>query len=165
MYPVAFTNRANSSLVTSVRSSQKPSTYTRWIGRASSMDCIPPSGTPRGSRAPMENSPPGIQTMPSGVSLGGVAGLAAVGRNVASTGGDDGPAINVRERVSDQAPKARAIKMSDAAAVQPHRERRLLRCASFLVLLKDIPQSGCAGFPGGMLPRMKICHDSRGLQE
>src|SRR6188474_639321 len=36
---------------------------------------------PRGSLLPIENSPPGIHTMPSGATAGGRVGLGTVGRN------------------------------------------------------------------------------------
>src|SRR5262245_44830317 len=39
---------------------------------------------PIGSAAPIENSPPGIHTMPSGAGPGGAGALAVVGRNVAA---------------------------------------------------------------------------------
>src|SRR5882724_2437713 len=54
-YPVAFTNRANCSFVTSVSSIQKPPTATSWTGCASSMWSLP-----------IENRPPEIHTMPRG---------------------------------------------------------------------------------------------------
>jgi hypothetical protein len=72
---VAATKRANSALVTSVRSIQKPSTCTRWMGRA--------SGPSRGSSAPIENSPPGIHTIPAGAGPGGVEASSTVGANPA----------------------------------------------------------------------------------
>src|SRR5262249_34423230 len=103
------------------------------------MDCIPPSGTPRGSRAPMENSPPGIQTMPCGASLGAGTELATVGKNVASAAGNDGPAVAGRERVNANAPSTTATTISAAAAAKPHRARRLLL------------RSALFGFRAGML--------------
>jgi hypothetical protein len=71
-------------LVTSVLSIQKPSTYTRWIGRESVVACMPTSfaSTPVGSAAHIENSPPGIHTIESGAGPGGVDVLAAVGGKV-----------------------------------------------------------------------------------
>ena len=54
-YPVASTNRANSSLVTSVASIQKPPTATSWTGCAYSMWSLP-----------IQNRPPEIHTMPGG---------------------------------------------------------------------------------------------------
>src|ERR1041385_377533 len=54
-YPVAFTNRANSSLVTSFLSIQNPLTTTSWAGRASSIRSFP-----------IQNRPPGILTMLAG---------------------------------------------------------------------------------------------------
>src|SRR5262245_31564804 len=69
-YPVALTNLANSSLVNSVLSIQKPSTYTRWMGDASR---VMPGILQRDSLStglPIENSPPGIQAIPEGVPAG-----------------------------------------------------------------------------------------------
>ena len=60
MARVAFTNFANWSFVTSVLSIQNPSTEARCQGWASG-----------NSSAPIQNSPPGIQTMPSGAGPGG----------------------------------------------------------------------------------------------
>jgi hypothetical protein len=58
---VAFTNRANSALVTGARSIQNPLTVTRCTGEA--------SGMPQFSQ-PIQNVPPGTQTMPSGAGPG-----------------------------------------------------------------------------------------------
>src|SRR5262245_39533978 len=44
-----------------------------------------------GSRAPMENSPPGTQTIPSGAGPGGPAELAIVGRKAVEAGTGGGP--------------------------------------------------------------------------
>jgi hypothetical protein len=82
---VAFTNRAYSVLVTSVASIQNGSTYTRWMGRASSIGCVPPCARPRGSIAPMENSPPGIHTMRGGACPGAVALAGTVAANAGSS--------------------------------------------------------------------------------
>src|SRR5215831_3514044 len=62
---------------------KKPSTYTRWMGRESRVACIPTSPSLGESAAPMENSPPGIQTMPGGVALGAGVVFGTVGPNVA----------------------------------------------------------------------------------
>src|ERR1700722_9755455 len=51
------------------------------MGRASSMASPPPWGKERGSALPIENSPPGIQTIPSGTDFGGGMVFARVGRN------------------------------------------------------------------------------------
>src|SRR4029453_323948 len=60
-YDVAFTNRSNSAFVTGVRSIQKPATSTGWTGSA--------SGMPQSSH-PIQNMPPGTQTMPGGAAAG-----------------------------------------------------------------------------------------------
>ena len=49
---------------------EKPSTRTRWMGRASGMASRPPRGKLLGSAMPMLKVPPGIQTIPSGPSSG-----------------------------------------------------------------------------------------------
>src|SRR5437879_2845425 len=49
------------------------------MGRESTIACIPTSFVWEGSRAPMENSPPGIHTMPSGALPGGGAELGMLG--------------------------------------------------------------------------------------
>src|SRR5579862_8038933 len=54
------------------------------MGRASLVAFIPTSSMSGGSLAPIENSPPGIQTIPSGGDPGAVALLTTVGRNLAS---------------------------------------------------------------------------------
>src|ERR1700679_1610720 len=51
------------------------------MGRASSMTSCPPSGRAVGSLAPIENSPPGIQFMPSGGLPGAGVLFCIVGRN------------------------------------------------------------------------------------
>ncbi len=84
-YPVALTKRANCSLVTSVASIQKPSTATRCIGRESVVACMPTrSLMSMGERAPIENSPPGIHTMPSGAEADEGPCSRCVGRNASS---------------------------------------------------------------------------------
>jgi hypothetical protein len=70
-YPVALTNSANCPLVTSVTSIQKPSTRTRWSGFS--------SGRASESVLPIVNSPPGIQTMPAGLSAAIGTGCGVVG--------------------------------------------------------------------------------------
>ena len=70
--PVAFTNAANAAFVTSVASIQNGSTNTRWIGRESVVCFIPTASIAGGVAAPIENSPPGIQTIPFGAAPGGV---------------------------------------------------------------------------------------------
>src|SRR5262245_32036929 len=49
------------------------------MGRASAIPSGPPCGCERGSSQPIENSPPGIQTIPSGASSGGEELLGLVG--------------------------------------------------------------------------------------
>src|SRR5687768_12479855 len=60
-YPVLSVNRANSALVTGARSIQNPSTSTACTGSAS--DRLQPPH-------PIQNRPPGIQTIPSGAASG-----------------------------------------------------------------------------------------------
>src|SRR5215510_14528149 len=76
-YPVAFTNRSNSALVTGVRSIQNPSSETRCTGSA--------SGMPQPSH-PIQNVPPGIHTMFAG----------------ASALGDRQPAMEINKRTRDE---------------------------------------------------------------
>jgi hypothetical protein len=77
---VARTNFSNSAFVTSVASIQKPSTYTRCIGSVSATVAGEQQDLPSHFPSlPMENSPPGIHTMPSGAGLGGFEELAIVG--------------------------------------------------------------------------------------
>src|SRR5262245_58606867 len=57
---------------------KNPSTYTRWIGRVSSIGSCPPCGSIRGSADPIENSPPGIQTIRSGAGAAGVPAFGTV---------------------------------------------------------------------------------------
>ena len=59
-YPVALTNCSNCAFVTSVRSSQNPSSETRCRGSSSASTSAPVP--------PIVNVPPGIQTMPAGLS-------------------------------------------------------------------------------------------------
>src|SRR5262245_26728888 len=83
-------------LVTSVVSMKKPSTKTRWIGRASSVACMPTTFMSGGSVAPIENSPPGIQTIPGGAGAGGGIGFAIVAVKLAAgviVDGTDGAAV------------------------------------------------------------------------
>src|SRR5262245_18046112 len=61
------------------------------MGRASSMAWWPPWASFRGSAEPMENSPPGIQTMPTGRRPGGGPVLATIGAN--ERGGDAGGGV------------------------------------------------------------------------
>ena len=63
---------------------KKPSTYTRWIGRESAVCFIPTSSISGGSLAPIENSPPGTHTIPSGAFADGFASFSTVGSNVAA---------------------------------------------------------------------------------
>ena len=57
------------------------------MGRESVVACIPTASfMSGGSCAPMENSPPGIQTMPSGASPGGGVLFSTVGRNAGAAG-------------------------------------------------------------------------------
>src|SRR5438552_3210486 len=80
-YPVALTNCSNCSFVTAVASIQNPSTRTRWIGPAS-LEAIGISQLPPPSAAaPIANSPPGIQTIPSGPLPGGETLFATVRAN------------------------------------------------------------------------------------
>ena len=68
------------------------------------MAFIPTPFMSGGSAAPMENSPPAIQTMPWGAGPGGVAGLEMVGPNHALA--DEEPActaVAVRCEYTDQA--------------------------------------------------------------
>src|SRR5687768_10201371 len=65
-YFVASTKRANCLLVTSVASIQNPPTST-WCGGWASEN--------RGSSDPIQNRPPGTQTMPSGAGPGGATGF------------------------------------------------------------------------------------------
>src|SRR5262244_815120 len=51
------------------------------MGRASTAACMPTGFMSGGSCAPIENSPPGIQTMPSGGWEGACEELGTVGRN------------------------------------------------------------------------------------
>src|SRR3954451_8964261 len=53
------------------------------MGRASWVAFMPTSSMSGGSLAPIENSPPGIQTMPAGAVAGAEPALATVGRNLA----------------------------------------------------------------------------------
>src|SRR5664279_5136626 len=53
------------------------------MGRESLVACIPTSPSLGESAAPMENSPPGIQTIPEGVLADGLAVFATVGPNPA----------------------------------------------------------------------------------
>src|SRR5215470_3470358 len=91
-YPVASTKRANCSLVTSVASIQNPSTETRWTGSASAIELAPPHSVSPDSVAivtastlPIENSPPGIQTIPAGAGAGAGAAFGMVGANAAAS--------------------------------------------------------------------------------
>jgi hypothetical protein len=97
------TKRANCSFVTSVSSIQNPSTATRWTGRESMVACIPTmSCASTGSCAPIENSPPGIHTMPAGAGPGGGCSLSTVGRNSADGGTAtlDGIERSVKARIA-----------------------------------------------------------------
>src|SRR5262245_44493400 len=58
----------------------------------------------------MENSPPGIQTMPSGAGPGADVLLASVGPNAGFELGDSAPAPGLREGTSNAVPPARRIK-------------------------------------------------------
>src|SRR5215471_8739940 len=51
------------------------------MGRASSVAFMPTSSISGGSPAPMENSPPGIQTIPSGARRGAGSRFSTVGWN------------------------------------------------------------------------------------
>src|SRR5579872_6744563 len=51
------------------------------MGRASPIGSGPPQIEPRGSSEPIENSPPGIQTIPAGAMPGGLAEFSTVGKN------------------------------------------------------------------------------------
>src|SRR5205814_5521281 len=80
---VALTNFSNCSLVTAVVSIQNPSTRTRCTG-PESFEAIGISWLPSPfTTAPMENSPPGIQTIPAGALPGGEFLFAIVGSNCA----------------------------------------------------------------------------------
>ena len=52
------------------------------MGLASSVAFMPTSSTSGGSFAPIENSPPGIQTIPTGAGPGAAAGVGTVGAKV-----------------------------------------------------------------------------------
>src|SRR5271169_4379680 len=56
------------------------------MGRASSVAFIPTSSMSGGSLAPMENSPPGIHTMPAGGKFVALDGLEMVGPNITAAG-------------------------------------------------------------------------------
>src|ERR1700722_13801551 len=58
------------------------------MGRASAIASLPPSGSRRGSLQPMENSPPGIHTMPTGWFWGGGAAFTTVGRKLSREEGE-----------------------------------------------------------------------------
>src|SRR5271157_3381888 len=75
------------------------------MGRASSVAFMPTSSMSGGSLAPMENSPPGIHTIPAGGKFGALDGLEIVGPNIAAAGeGGGAPALAVsvtrRERIN-----------------------------------------------------------------
>jgi hypothetical protein len=74
--------------VTAVVSIQNPSTYTRWIGLESIVALMPTSFIPGISAAPIENSPPGIQTMPFGAGFGAAVLFSIVGWNSPSLASD-----------------------------------------------------------------------------
>src|SRR5262245_27142344 len=57
------------------------------MGRASAIASWPPCSSPRGSAAPMENSPPGIHTMPAGVGPGAAGTAATVAANAGAGAG------------------------------------------------------------------------------
>ena len=76
---MAFTNRANSSLVTSVASIQNPSTWTRCTGSASRVTPGSAHSASLSTVLPIENSPPGIHTIPAGAGPGAAAVFAIVG--------------------------------------------------------------------------------------
>src|SRR5262245_295667 len=60
------------------------------MGRASPIASGPPHIEPRGSSLPIENSPPGIHTMPSGAGVGGGAWFGIVAANAEVERGWDG---------------------------------------------------------------------------
>src|ERR1700751_542545 len=60
---------------------KNPSTYTRWMGRASRVTFMPTGVMSTGSPAPIENSPPETQTIPGGGGPGAGVRLGMVGPN------------------------------------------------------------------------------------
>src|SRR5262245_27959202 len=83
------------------------------MGRASAMGSWPPCSIPRGSAAPIENSPPGIQAMPAGAGPGGAAtaGTVAVNTGPAGAGVEEGCADTLG-----------AGRLQAAEIVRPNRE-------------------------------------------
>src|SRR5215510_2810608 len=82
---------------------------------------------PCGAAAPIENSPPGIQTIPSGAGPGGVTAFATVGMNVDVVAGGDGAASGVAAGAGDL-PRTTAIAVTPAtAATTPNTASQLGR--------------------------------------
>ena len=137
-YPVAFTKAANSAVVTSVASIQNGSTKTRWMGRESVVCFIPTRSISGGSAAPIENSPPGIQTMPTGAGRGAVIACGMVGPKIAADAvEDDGAGIDFGASAFDctsgpdrnQAYPAATIPTSNRAITQGGTPARSCRAA------------------------------------
>src|SRR5262245_6637452 len=100
------------------------------MGRASSIESVHPATQPRGSAEPIENSPPGIQTMPGGGSPAGAPALGRVAANADETSRDAASFSGRVERRTIAATRTAAPPTRIAAATPQARPLILLGRAS-----------------------------------
>src|SRR6185436_15670872 len=128
------------------------------MGRASPMGSGPPCSSPRGSDAPIENSPPGIQTIPLG---GGPAGTVSAGTVAANAGSiRDSVAVVMGLATGSNTCPARSIQaVPPAASIKRMAAGRLWRAGRDgfrSVLMASLGRRGCR-----ILPR-EVHHQRQG---